>query len=199
MQGRYAMVERAGANDGTRGRFQIVSGLIVRLRGWFGASRRCNGAVSAAPSIAPMTTPSIERIGPPSQSSFERPSLPVSSLVSRSRASAAEETVIRLPTSRRQLLNQLARDMRMRLEDVAASGADPLLLVVASGPHQRLQIDSSSYIEVLEEPAPYRVVLGDEFGTRIMLETGDFDLAHHFILQYLLLTRDDVSPVEGAS
>lgn len=186
------MIERASAHDEPPRRPHAVRGLIVRLRGWLGTHR---SHVEAASPIAPDVLPVIERIGAISGFSSDR-HLADAGRAQRNRWSAAGETVVALPISRRQQLNQLANRLRARFVVGDSCPDDPLLLAMAPAPLQRLCIDSSAHIEALDDPVPYRVVLGHEFDTRVILETTSFDTAQEFVLQYLLLTRDQLGSAE---
>ncbi len=98
-------------------------------------------------------------------------------------------TVVPFPLNGRGVLLKLARELGDAAEAGVADVDDPVLLTLARGDNQRLLIDSTAYMEIGQEPLPYRVVLGDAFTTRITLETADVTEARGFISQYLLLTR----------
>jgi len=108
-------------------------------------------------------------------------------------------TVVPFPLNGRGVLLQLARELGDAAEASVTDVDDPVLLTLARGDHQRLLIDSTAYMEIGEEPLPYRVVLGDAFTTRITLETADVAEARAFISQYLLLTRGRVQVGGGMS
>lgn len=188
------MIERIGTKDGFPRRPRSVRDVIARLRVWLGDSIQSRAGMAPLAAIESMS--SVERIGP-----FSGRHLPDTSRNPgfRDRNSMTGRTVIALPITRRQQLNQLARDIRTRFGDAGdASSEDQLLLTVVAVPKPRLYIDRTAHIEVREETNPYRVVLGDEFDTRVILETADFGLVQEFICQYLVLTRDEVFSAEGS-
>lgn len=190
------MIERPGASDETQRRSQIVGDIIVRLRGWLGAPLPRADSTSVARSIPAKVPQTVDRIGPLLELSSGRQNSE-NAHAQRNWTNTVGQTVVALPLSRRQQLTQLAHHIRKRFGDAEACPDDPLLLTVSSVPLQRLCIDSSSYIEVFDDRASYRVVLGHEFETRVILETPSVDLAENFVLQYLLLTREEVCPAEG--
>jgi hypothetical protein len=194
------MAQRADANDGTPRRSRTVGGFIARMRDWLSATEQPAAAVQVAQEPQ-RESASIERIGPFTRLSSERRvGVYLADAGSNGNAGAGRgDTVIALPVNRRQQLNQLAQEIRIRFGDGTTNNDDPLLLTLVSAPQQCLRIDSSAYIEVLDETLPYRVVLGDELTTRVILETADFVEAHNFILQYLFLTRDAVRSVRGSA
>ncbi|MGO4683759.1 hypothetical protein [Hyphomicrobium sp. 2TAF46] len=98
-------------------------------------------------------------------------------------------TVVPFPLNGRGVLLQLARELGHAAVADVDDADDPVLLTLARGDRQRLLIDSTAYMEIGQEPLPYRVVLGDAFTTRITLETANVSEARAFISQYLLLTR----------
>jgi hypothetical protein len=82
------------------------------------------------------------------------------------------------------LLVKLAGALQNRVEK-HGSDRDPLLLTMSRCPRSRLSIDRAAYVEFYDERSEYSVVVESSTGTRVIVETADFDAAVEFIAQYV--------------
>lgn len=188
------MQEPPGSKAAHRRRPVVIGRLVARMRDWLAAPAWLSQHRRALTDSASASTEGAWQIVDGKIGTARTPT-------TARRVNAGDgPTVIQLPVNRRLLLIQLAQDMRARFRDVAAGeDDDPLLLTLSSGSTHRLSIDSTAHLDVCDGTLPYRVVLGDELTTRIILETSDFTEASHFVLQYLLLTRDEAGSVGSAA
>lgn len=169
-QGKSKLDHGHPARDG-HGSSSARGGLLARLRTWLAGVPLVAAPCSGSETAGKVATP----VGAPGAA------------------------VLPFPMTGRGLLLRLAQDLGHLVGKDDAEAGDPVLLALAPGSQQRLTIDSTAYVDVREGILPYRVVLGDEFATRITLETTDVAEVHSFISQYLLLTRGRAQVVGGAS
>jgi hypothetical protein len=105
--------------------------------------------------------------------------------------------VLLFPIRGEALLVKLAHVLRNRIVD-RAPGYDPLLLTVSRCPHSRLLIDRSAYADFERDRGCYRAVVESSPGTRVTLETPDFDTLVDFILQYVAARPDAAVACEAS-
>ena len=148
-------------------------------------SRRDELAIMSAPSLVPATaavTPDCVRAA----------QLPGDG------GSETSATILPFPIHGEALLVGLAERLRNRIIDRGPE-SDPLLLLMSRGPRSRLVIDRAAHVEFHRECCEYRAVIEASPGTRVILETVDFDALVDFVLQYVVARLAQPAALKAAS
>lgn len=113
-------------------------------------------------------------------------------------APAADGVVLPFPIHGEALLVRLADVLRNRIRDRGPE-RDPLLLQLSRSPRSRLSIDRAAHVEFHHERCEYRAVIEAQPGTKVILETTDFDALVDFIVRYLTERLVESAGLEAAS
>lgn len=109
----------------------------------------------------------------------------------------ATGVVLPFPIHGEALLVKLAELLRCRVEQLGPP-RDPLLLQIARCPRTRLSIDQTAYVEFIPEYAEYRAVIEAQLGTRVILETAEFDALVDFVVPYVATRLAEAEPEAAA-
>lgn len=109
----------------------------------------------------------------------------------------ATGVVLPFPIHGEALLVKLAELLRCRVEQLGPQ-RDPLLLQIARCPRTRLSIDQTAYVEFIPEYAEYRAVIEAQLGTRVILETAEFDALVDFVVPYVATRLAEAEPEAAA-
>ncbi len=118
--------------------------------------------------------------------------LPVSQLLHQNneRPAALGATILVFPSSGYARLAHLASDLRSRFASLGLTDFAPFILEFDPVVRSRLWIDLVAFIEFCGPENRYRMLAGDAFQGRAMVETSDFgliaSLAGHYILACLI-------------
>jgi len=108
-------------------------------------------------------------------------------------------TVLRFPLRGEALLVRLAELLRKRVAELEPRAEETLLLTLSHQPLLCLTIDDSAYVEFQAASAEFNLVIDAPSGTRMILQTRDFDAVVRFVLQYILERLADNATLEAAS
>ncbi|QUS42275.1 hypothetical protein RPMA_06025 [Tardiphaga alba] len=113
---------------------------------------------------------------------------------------AAQEQGVVLPFPLRgeALLVRLADLLRRRVDELVPR-CERLSLVLSHCPQLRLSIDDGAYVEFDASCAEFYLVIEAPSGTRMIIETTDFDAVVKFVLQYVVEKLSDDAGLEAAS
>jgi hypothetical protein len=106
--------------------------------------------------------------------------------------------ILPFPIHGEALLVKLAELLRKQVADCGPQ-TDPLQLTMSRCPLSRLSIDRKAYIEFHPRGCAYRVIIGPDPATRIILETTDFDILADFVLQYIVTRLAEPAIAEPAT
>jgi hypothetical protein len=106
--------------------------------------------------------------------------------------------VLPFPLRGEALLVQLAELLRRRVEELVPN-SERLTLTLSHHPLLRLSIDESAYIEFDTARAEFNLVIEAPSGTRMIIQTADFDAVVKFVLQYIVEKMSDDAVLEAAS
>ena len=151
---------------------KIGAGVLARLRGWLEARQKSRVVTSLDRDANPCAL---------------RPADP---------ASSAE--VLRFPIRGDALLIRLAERLRHQVGKRTLQ-QDPLVLTLSRHPRSRLTIDADTYVEFDPAAAAYRAVFDADAGTRLTIDTADFDTVVRFVVQYLSDRLSDPVTMEEGS
>jgi hypothetical protein len=114
------------------------------------------------------------------------------------KALAEAGIVLPFPIHGEALLVRLAEVLRARIAD---SGPEwnPLLPQLSRRPWSRLSIDHRAHVEFLEDRGEYRAVIDASLGTKVIVETAEFDVVVDFVLQYVTGRLAEPAELEAAS
>jgi hypothetical protein len=96
------------------------------------------------------------------------------------------------------LLVKLAHQLRRRVDELAPM-SNQLSLTLSHQPYLRLVIDSDSYVEFDTTSSQFELVMEAPGGTRLILQTLDFDAVVKFVLEYVSERLADNVRLEVAS
>jgi hypothetical protein len=96
------------------------------------------------------------------------------------------------------LLARLAELLRNRIADRRLE-RDPEFLRISRCPGYRLSIDESGYVEFLADRFVFCVAIEGQPGTRVTVETTDFDTVVTFVVQYVAARVSENVSLEAAS
>jgi hypothetical protein len=96
------------------------------------------------------------------------------------------------------LLVKLAQQLRRRVDELAPTSSR-LSLTLTHQPYLRLLIDGDSYVEFDTTSSQFELVMEAPGGTRLILQTLDFDAVVKFVLQYVSERLADDVRLEVAS
>jgi hypothetical protein len=111
---------------------------------------------------------------------------------------AQNGVLLQFPVRGEALLVRLADLLRSRITDRGLE-RDPLLLLISRCPGSRLSIDRSAHVEFLADRCTYYVVIEAQPGTRVTVETADFDTVVKFVVQYVAERLSEKVLLEAAS
>jgi hypothetical protein len=106
--------------------------------------------------------------------------------------------VLPFPIRGEALLVKLAELLRRRIAELD-SPSDSLTLLLSHTPYLRLSLDDDAYIEFDAHTSEYDLVIEAPSGTRMIIQTTDFDSLVTFVLQYVIERLSDSAPLEVAS
>jgi hypothetical protein len=106
--------------------------------------------------------------------------------------------VLPFPIHGEALLVKLAEVLRSRIADRCPDW-DALLPQLTRRPWSRLSIDRDAYVEFREDRGEFRAVIEPSHGTRVTIETADFDVVVDFVLQYVASRLCESTELEAAS
>jgi hypothetical protein len=120
--------------------------------------------------------------------------------LSPSAVGLAQEPGIVLPFPLRgeALLVRLAELLRRRVAELVPQ-CERLSLTLSHHPALRLSIDESAYVEFDAPSAEFNLVIEAPSGTRMIIQTTDFDAVVKFVLQYVVEKLSDDAVLEAAS
>ncbi|WP_244499725.1 hypothetical protein [Tardiphaga robiniae] len=107
-------------------------------------------------------------------------------------------TVLQFPLRGEALLVRLAELLRRRVAELVPQ-FDRLLLTLSRHPLLRLSIDESAYIEFDTQSTEFDLVIEAPSGTRMIIQTTDFDAVVKFVLQYVVEKLSDETVLEAAA
>lgn len=128
------------------------------------------------------------------------PALQDSGALSPANASLPQEQGIVLPFPLRgeALLVRLAELLRRRVGELVPR-SERLSLLLSHHPALRLSIDESAFVEFDAPTAEFNLVIEAPSGTRMIIQTTDFDAVVKFVLQYVVEKLSDDAVLEAAS
>jgi len=106
--------------------------------------------------------------------------------------------ILPFPIHGEALLVKLAEVLRNRIADHSPEW-DSLLPQLSRRPWSRLSIDRQAYVEFHEDRGEYRAVIEASLGTKVIIETADFDVVVDFVLQYVTGRLAEPAELEAAS
>jgi hypothetical protein len=106
--------------------------------------------------------------------------------------------ILPFPIHGEALLVKLAEVLRNRIADHSPEW-DALLPQLSRRPWSRLSIDRQAYVEFHEDRGEYRAVIEASLGTKVIIETADFDVVVDFVLQYVTGRLAEPAELEAAS
>jgi hypothetical protein len=106
--------------------------------------------------------------------------------------------VLPFPIRGEALLVKLAELLRRRISELDAQ-PDGLTLSLSHCPNLRLWLDEDAYVEFDKHTSEYDLVIEAPSGTRLIIQTSDFDALVTFVLQYVMERISDHAPIEVAS
>jgi hypothetical protein len=106
--------------------------------------------------------------------------------------------LLQFPLRGEALLVRLAELLRRRVDELVPR-CDRLLLSLSHHPALRLSIDDDAYVQFDAHSAEFNLVIEAPGGTRMIIQSADFDAVVKFVLQYVVekLSGDDL--MEAAS
>lgn len=108
------------------------------------------------------------------------------------------EIILPFPIHGEALLVKLAEVLRNRIADHGPEW-DSGLPQLSRRPWSRLSIDRQAYVEFHEDRGEYRAVIEASLGTKVIIETADFDVVVDFVLQYVSGRVAEPAELEAAS
>src|SRR6218665_3621749 len=93
--------------------------------------------------------------------------------------------VLPFPIRGEALLVKLAELLRRRVSELN-SPSDSLTLLLSHTPYLRLSLDDDAYVEFDAHTSEYDLVIEAQSGTRLIIQTTDFDSLVTFVLQYVV-------------
>ncbi|WP_398479510.1 hypothetical protein [Tardiphaga sp.] len=106
--------------------------------------------------------------------------------------------VLSFPLRGEALLVRLTELLRRRVAELVPQ-CGRLSLTLSHHPALRLSIDESAFIEFDASSAEFNLVIEAESGTRMIIQTTDFDAVVKFVLQYVVEKLSDDAVLEAAS
>jgi hypothetical protein len=106
--------------------------------------------------------------------------------------------VLPFPLRGEALLVRLAELLRRRVAELVPQ-CERLSLTLSQHPALRLSIDESAYVEFDAPSAEFNLVIEAPSGTRMIIQTTDFDAVVKFVLQYVVEKLSDDAVLEAAS
>lgn len=106
--------------------------------------------------------------------------------------------VLAFPLRGEALLVRLAELLRRRVAELVPQ-CERLSLTLSHHPALRLSIDESACIEFDAPSAEFNLVIEAPSGTRMIIQTTDFDAVVKFVLQYVVEKLSDDAVLEAAS
>jgi hypothetical protein len=124
----------------------------------------------------------------------------VSAVLSPANVGLVHEPGIVLPFPLRgeALLVRLAELLRRRVEELVPR-SERLTLTLSHHPALRLSIDESAFVEFDTRSGEFNLVIEAPSGTRMIIQTTDFDAVVKFVLQYVVEKLSDDAVLEAAS
>jgi hypothetical protein len=110
-----------------------------------------------------------------------------------------QAVLLAFPIRGEALLVRLAEGLRDRLSSSPPDQTDPFFLTLSRGPRLRLSIDRDAYVEFHADSASFHLIIDAAPGSRVTLETTDFDTLVKFVVQYVAEERRDLRTIEVAS
>ncbi|WPO40269.1 hypothetical protein [Tardiphaga sp. 42S5] len=107
-------------------------------------------------------------------------------------------TVLQFPLRGEALLVRLAELLRRRVAELVPQ-FDCLSLTLSHRPLLRLSIDDNAYIEFDTHSTEFDLVIEAPSGTRMIIQTTDFDAVVKFVLQYVVEKLSDEIMLEAAA
>lgn len=107
-------------------------------------------------------------------------------------------TVLPFPLRGEALLVRLAELLRRRVAELVPQ-SDRLSLTLSHHPLLRLSIDESAYVEFDTHSTEFDLVIEAPSGTRMIIQTTDFDAVVKFVLQYVVEKLSDETVLEAAA
>ena len=96
------------------------------------------------------------------------------------------------------MLVRLADLLRRRVDELVPR-CERLSLTLSHHPMLRLSVDESAYVEFDARSSEFHLVIEAPSGTRMIIETTDFDAVVKFVLQYIVEKLSDDAVLEAAS
>jgi hypothetical protein len=106
--------------------------------------------------------------------------------------------ILPFPIHGEALLVKLTEVLRNRIADRGLE-RDTLLPQLSRRPWSRLSIDRQAYVEFHEDRGEYCAVIEASLGTKVIIETADFDVVVDFVLQYVTGRLAEPAELEAAS
>ncbi len=106
--------------------------------------------------------------------------------------------VLPFPLRGEALLVRLAELLRRRVAELVPQ-CERLSLTLSHHPALRLSIDESAFIEFDAPSTEFNLVIEAPSGTRMIIQTTDFDAVVKFVLQYIVEKLSDDTVLEAAS
>ena len=106
--------------------------------------------------------------------------------------------VLPFPLRGEALLVRLTELLRRRVAELVPQ-CERLSLTLSHHPALRLSIDESAFIEFDAPSAEFNLVIEAPSGTRMIIQTTDFDAVVKFVLQYVVEKLSDDAVLEAAS
>jgi hypothetical protein len=106
--------------------------------------------------------------------------------------------VLPFPLRGEALLVRLTELLRRRVAELVPQ-YERLSLTLSHHPALRLSIDESAFIEFDARSAEFNLVIEAPSGTRMIIQTTDFDAVVKFVLQYVVEKLSDDAVLEAAS
>ncbi len=106
--------------------------------------------------------------------------------------------VLPFPLRGEALLVRLAELLRRRVAELVPQ-CERLSLMLSHHPALRLSIDESAFIEFDAPSAEFNLVIEAPSGTRMIIQTTDFDAVVKFVLPYVVEKLSDDAVLEAAS
>jgi hypothetical protein len=106
--------------------------------------------------------------------------------------------VLSFPLRGEALLVRLAELLRRRVAELVPQW-ERLALTLSHHPALRLTLDQSAFIEFDAPSGEFNLVIEAPSGTRMIIQTTDFDAVVKFVLQYVVEKLSDDAVLEAAS